>query len=84
MQSSAYEKLSCCNVEDDASRNEPKVYFPTQHLPAAQDVIFSSQKDKEDCSFSVIIHASSVTVTCRITFSGCFGFVFPGPDLQKY
>lgn len=83
MQSSAYEKLSCCNVEDDASRNEPKAYSATQYLPAAQDMIFISQKDKEDCSFSVI-HASSMTATCRMTFSGCFGLVFPGPDLQKY
>lgn len=78
-----YEKLSWCSVRDDASRNEPKVFFPTQHLPEAQDVVFSSQKDKEDCSFSVI-HAPSMTATCRITFSVCFGFVFPGPDLQKY
>lgn len=78
-----YEKLSWCSVRDDASRNEPKVFFPTQHLPEAQDAVFSSQKDKEDCSFSVI-HAPSMTATCRITFSVCFGFTFPGPDLQKY
>lgn len=82
VQSSCYEKLSWCNVKDDALRN-PKCTSP-QNIYQQHKMWFSALRKTRKIVPSVLSMLHLYLAACRMTFSGCFGFVFPGPDLQKY